>query len=238
MYIFMFVVFPVAFWYYRTSISHTEHGRNQCRHSLLVSFSGFMAACIASGVQAFFTFSETFSSANMIVIFFHWLTPFVIVPYLLYGIFFFWSRDSREFRISSLFLFIAPFYAVWLPYQIIRGASCASFFELFVLPLLYLCLSGTVALEVRRLYAAINSKKRNSIVNTALILFFILIVPSIIAMIWYTGVSLLVWLPFSCAYALFCLYRNRFIVFSGDVDSFLKEEVNRILQVFHRNEPR
>lgn len=122
---------------------------------------------------------------------------------IIYAIFWFISKDSRNFKVKACFPLLASFYIVYLPYRVIAGGgSVYSAFELFLKPIMYLAFIAGVAEVVYQINKLLSSGCRSGKIfniwcGTGAA---VLILPAAVESAWLIGVFLPVWLVFWLLY--------------------------------------
>ena len=170
---FLLLLFPVALIVYGIWTKEKK--------DIIPFFCGVMSAVLFCALKVFLTYSHRivpFSfSENMI----YYLLRLSLLPVgILYLLYFFIVKDSKEYKIKSFFSLTAGFYAVYLPYFIISGSEAIySGYDLFLRPAVYLSLICMCAISLHYLYKSITEKNYLFIAVSVLLLIVALIVPSI-----------------------------------------------------------
>lgn len=224
----MCIIFPASFLFCVVVKSRTAEGVAFLKKNILVSISAFFAACLFAGVCAFFTFYKQFSSSSCIDYFFRTFMPIAVFPAVVYAIFFFFSKDRGDEKIKASFIWAAPFYSIWMPFEILRTSSDVSFFMLFAKPVIIFCMVSSVSVELERLWNSIVQKDKKSIRKNIAVIAAELIFPAVIETVWYFSVLYVLWIPLAFFYVVLTLFRNKHYFFSGNVENVIDNVENVI----------
>jgi hypothetical protein len=99
---------------------------------------GLFAGIFFCFVHGFFAFPSRMVSASYADNLFKTLLFYNLLPQLaLCGFFLLVSRDTAAYKREAYFPLVASFFAVFVPYRILRAPFIPGAYELFVLPLMY-----------------------------------------------------------------------------------------------------
>ncbi len=195
MYLFLLLIFPLSLIY--AVFSNDQKGK-----LLTVLFAAGLAAVI-SAFNFFFMYFDAYSGRNFLWYFLSVFADDFILPALCYVFYFFFSKRERASKCSSLLLFLLSFYAVYIPYLVLRGFPPFSYFELFIKPLLYLALSTSVSLEIT---AALNQSSKSRLPR---FLFYIITIfsPAFIEAAWRFMLPFGTWTILAFVYLVYSVWR-------------------------------
>lgn len=144
-------------------------------------FIGLISALIVCGVNAFFLTAQHIVVYSFKTNFLLYLIKNIFLPVIIvYTLFFLISKDSLDFKIKCFFPLLASFYAVYMPFYIMKGhAVNYSFFELFIQPALILTLISTLSVLIKNIAMYKTNKVLITILSVISILFY-MIVPALI----------------------------------------------------------
>lgn len=175
---------------------------------------GVIFAVLWALFDSFFVFSATYFEYSILKIFLTILIKNTLVPLVLTGlVFFILIKGSIDSRFKSFFPLWTAFFSIALPYSIKSGKTSFSFFELFIIPLLFACLLILLDIfirfiisEVSELKSKSGADKNNSVRN--LVIYGLLILASLCFFslsntLWFVGFGWLFWFLSSAAFVFF-----------------------------------
>lgn len=121
---------------------------------------GVIVAVLVCGFRAFFLYSHriipySFGKNALYLLIRQSLLPVLLV----YGIFFFWSKDELSFKVDCFLPLLMSFYALYLPYNIISTSGHVfTMFPLFVKPVIFAVMIFSIALFLRCMEKALERK--------------------------------------------------------------------------------
>jgi hypothetical protein len=134
---------------------------------------GLLTGALFCFVHGFFVFPFRVVSASYISNLFRILLFYNLLPqFVLYGFFLLLSRDDGAYKLEFFFPLIASFFAVFVPYRILRTPFIPGVYELFVLPLMYALQTAVIA-KCLKLIVLAFSEKRENLKNPVLYLCFL-----------------------------------------------------------------
>lgn len=204
MFLFLVLVFP-GLLVFQCVVRHTG------KEYAVPVIWGFFAGCIVCVFHAFFIFSEKS------FVFSYWrqylrvLLHIEFFPLAVTGlIVFFVLNDSVAERLKALFPFWAAFYAVYIPYDVLAGATNFSLFELFAKPLLYAALLVLLKSFIPVLFSEILVEKpQRNMQKIAVYASFILgslLFPPAVETCWFIGLPWMLWFIGFAAYVSAAVY--------------------------------
>lgn len=194
MYLFMLLLFPVAFIFYIRNRFATGKKINW-----LVVIYGALVGIAVSGFKAFLMFRSHYQGSSMpFYVLDSWI-PFSLVPLIFCGISYFLSEDDVKERFGFYVSYIIPFMSVYFTAESLSMNKPYPFFVLFVKPVLYLCMVLGIRKSIEHLFKEVDRKSKLWILDICLILVESLL-PAIIEGIWYYQVSVVVLLVVCAAY--------------------------------------
>ena len=165
-------------------------------------FFGTMAAALLCAFRAFFLFAHrvipySFGD-NFVFLFFRQVfLPLII----LYGLFFFISRDSLDFKIEMFLPLMTSFYMLYLPFCIISSAEgLYSAFGLFVKPILFAAMLFQLSFSLWGLKKSFEERKILLAVMYGFLLLLYIIAPALIEAFYMISAGFLLSLLFSILY--------------------------------------
>lgn len=117
--------------------------------------------------------------------------PAVIITIL----FFFLSKDSFQFKVNMLFLVLAGFYTLYIPFRILFRSGAFTAFTLFFKPILLACFVLGFSFAIRLFYKNLKGQKGGTIFVLPIFLGLgCTVAPAIAEVFWYAGSSAILWL--------------------------------------------
>lgn len=117
--------------------------------------------------------------------------PAIIITIL----FFLLSKDSFQFKVNVLFLVLAGFYTLYIPFRILFRSGAFTAFTLFFKPILLACFVLGFSFAIRLFYK--NLKGQKVVILFVLPVFLGLgctVAPAIAEVFWYAGSPVILWL--------------------------------------------
>lgn len=117
--------------------------------------------------------------------------PAIIITIL----FFLLSKDSFQFKVNVLFLVLAGFYTLYIPFRILFRSGAFTAFTLFFKPILLACFVLAFSFAIRLFYK--NLKGQKVVILFVLPVFLGLgctVAPAIAEVFWYAGSPVILWL--------------------------------------------
>lgn len=188
MYLFLLLLFPLAYCFFVQSKRF---------------FSSAIALSIAALIcafRAFFVFRTPYTGvvlANYVL--FSWL-DLIVLPFVVFAVFSLFLRGSIVSRVSMFLCVALPFYAVYLPADVLSRSAPFSFFELFVKPSLYLAFLLVCAVLIKRIVVEFFQKKLLGAFCFGLLLLCLSIALPVIESLWYYGMVSSVWVMCAVLY--------------------------------------
>ena len=183
--LFALLLFPCAFVYYAA-------GRFEfVRPRLLTVLSALILAGLVCVFRGFFLFRTPYDGASVAFFFLKDAVSCVAVPCVAYAVFMLAVRGAWETKLASFALFMLPFYAVYLPAEMLASPAPLPFFALFVKPVLYL-LAVVAAAHELRVFAEAYAQKGIVRVVPIVLLVFEMAFPALLETLWYYAFPLAV----------------------------------------------
>lgn len=210
MYLFSFAALPVftlGIYFLRSKESRKSY--------LPPVLAGFISSAIYCFLEAFFflpshIWVDSFSSNFVNLLLTQELLPSVILT----GLFFFFSKDSFDYKFNSILPLLSSFYSVFIPYKYFISGLEPSFFYLFIKVMLYISLLIFISVLLISCYRLFCSKK---IVAGCFFVLFIIAafaVPPLMEVIWFFNISSIIYLALSALYvagAIFVFIKSKFL---------------------------
>ena len=204
MFLFCLLLFPLAFLYYAAPRFAVLKPR------LLFSLGAFFAAGIICAFRGFFMYRSPYDGEKILYFLMENVFAYVAFPLLVYLLFLLVSKDDWRTKIESYVLFMIPFYAVYLPSEILANPVPLPFFFLFVKPVLYLVMVVAIGSEVRTLCNVISGKGL-AVALSALIVLAELALPPLVETFWHFAFPAPLWAVLSAAYVVLCAFRTKLV---------------------------
>ena len=186
MYVFLLLLFPLAFWLLVRP------------KRLFCAGSAFFVAALVSAFRAFFMFRAPYAGSSLIVYAARSWVTFVALPMAVFVVFVLFLRGALAARLAAFLSFALPFYAVYLPCEVLSLPVPFPPFMLFAKPVLYLLLLFALSALLRR-GAALGAKKAGTVLALGAALLSAL--PAGIEALWYYGWAPAVWGAVCAVYA-------------------------------------
>jgi hypothetical protein len=136
---------------------------------------GFAAGVLFCFIHGFFVFPVRTVHTSFFPLFLKLSVLNTALPQvLIFGFFYFFSKDEQTYKIDAFFPLMAAFYAVFLPYWTLRAVFVPGFYELFALPLLCGLQLAAVALGLKKI---VFFKERAKKIRYGLLLLAFLLLP-------------------------------------------------------------
>ena len=207
MYLFSFFIFPILVLYYLSiAIKNTEQ-LNYIKERMLVPIFSFVLAIIVCGIDAFFVFESSYCGENIFLYSLRYWFSLIIVPSLFYFFYILFSKDSWVDRVNTYFIFIVPFYAVYMPFKIMSYNS-DSFFIAFIKPILCVSCVYIIFFEIKNIYECVINKSYKVVLFGILLLVESLF-PFFIEAMWFYSYNFFIWFVLSIIYVLYFATKTR-----------------------------
>lgn len=207
MYIFSFLLFPMAA-FYAAFREVKKQGIACLKEHFLTAVSGLLCGFALCAVLEFCVFLPDYQGTGFAVFFvLQWVFNFA-VPLLFFVFYILWSKDSLEFRLKGFLYFFLPLMSLYLPFWLFVNDGRQSFFMLFVFPVLQLLLVFALAGEFLRLSRAAESKAGAVFAGV----FFIPLesaFPVLSLTLSYFNCPVWLWILTSAAFFVLCFFRFR-----------------------------
>lgn len=160
--------------------------RSNDKAVIFVSVLGFVFAVVECFLIAVFSYMHKVLENNIFSNFIYFFLKENLLPLLVgYLVFFFITKDEKEFRIKALFPFSISFFAVYLPYFCIASDGVMySFFELFLKPVMIFTMLFFASDGVYKAYKMIQKKAIVKAIFCILFVLFSIAVPSMLEALW------------------------------------------------------
>ena len=100
---------------------------------------------------------------------------------LVYGIYFFWSKDELSYKFKTFLPLMLSFYMLYLPYNIISTSDLVfTSFPLFVKPVIFAVMIFSIGLFLRCLEKSLENKKYFFVVLWILVSVVCLVIPALL----------------------------------------------------------
>ena len=190
MYAFLLLLFPLAFCCF-------------CRLRW-VSATAFFISSLICAFRAFFMFRTSYTGANICLYALSLWLNLGLLPLLVYAVCALCLRGSLSARLSAFLHFALPFYAVYLPVEVLSQPVPFPPFMLFVKPSLYVACVFSCAAVLKRACLWWHKSAFRAFLVTALLLTALSCAPAFLEAVWYYGSSAVVWGALSAVYAVAC----------------------------------
>lgn len=169
MYLFLFILLPAALYIYFNSFGE--------KSLLTLSFTGIITGVVVCGIRFIFFYSHRIIPNAFFSNYFFYLSRIILLPLLVYLVFFLISRDTIELKFKAFFPLLAGFYITYLPYYFLTMAtSVYSNYDLFFRPIIYIAYLGGTCFALLRCYEAfINKNLMGKILYIVMTVLYILI---------------------------------------------------------------
>lgn len=188
MYVFLLLLFPLAFWLLVRP------------KRLFCAGSAFFVAALVCAFRAFFMFRAPYAGSSLIVYAARSWGTFVALPMMVFVVFALFLRGALAARLAAFLSFALPFYAVYLPVEVLSAPVPFPPFMLFAKPMLYLLLLFALSALLRR-GAALGAKKAGAVLVLAFASALLSALPAGIEALWYYGWAPAVWGAVCAVYA-------------------------------------
>ncbi len=174
MYLFMFLLLPLllaAYCIYKKD-----------KHIIPAIFLGIIVAVLVCGFRAFFLYAHrivpySFEKNAIYLLMRQSLLPVILV----YGIYFFWSKDELSYKFKTFLPLMLSFYMLYLPYNIISTSDLVfTSFPLFIKPVIFSVMIFSIALFLRCVEKSLENKKYFFVVLWILVSVVSLVVPALL----------------------------------------------------------
>ena len=145
-------------------------------------FLGIIVAVLVCGFRAFFLYAHrivpfSFEKNAIYLLMRQSLLPVIMV----YGIYFFWSKDELSYRIETFFPLMISFYMLYLPYNIISTSGHVfTTFPLFVKPVIFAVMIFSIALFLSHVEKAFENKRYVFVALWIIVSIISLVIPALL----------------------------------------------------------
>ena len=145
-------------------------------------FLGIIVAVLVCGFRAFFLYAHrivpfSFEKNAIYLLMRQSLLPVILV----YGIYFFWSKDELSYRIETFFPLMISFYMLYLPYNIISTSGHVfTTFPLFVKPVIFAVMIFSIALFLSHVEKAFENKRYVFVALWIIVSIISLVIPALL----------------------------------------------------------
>lgn len=142
---------------------------------------GVIIAVLVCLFRMFFVYAHRIIPYSFSQNFIYYLLRQCVLPvFIIYGLFFLFSKDNLEYKIKMCFPLLISFYMVYLPYIIITSSEgLYSFYPLFVKPIVFLMMIIVFAQCIKKIFETFNNKKYVFFVLYILLLIIYLAAPAV-----------------------------------------------------------
>lgn len=142
---------------------------------------GVIIAVLVCLFRMFFVYAHRIIPYSFSQNFIYYLLRQSVLPvFIIYGLFFLFSKDNLEYKIKMCFPLLISFYMVYLPYIIITSSEgLYSFYPLFVKPIVFLMMIIVFAQCIKKIFETFNNKKYVFFVLYILLLIIYLAAPAV-----------------------------------------------------------
>ncbi len=110
-------------------------------------------------------------------------------------LFFLLFRDSFQFKVNVLFLVLAGFYTLYIPFRILFRSGAFTAFTLFLKPILLACFIVGFSFAIRLFYKNLKGQKATALFVLPIFLGLgCTAAPAITEVFWYAGSPAILWL--------------------------------------------
>lgn len=122
---------------------------------------GVITALLVCLFRMFFVYAHRIIPYSFSQNFIYFILRQSVLPvFIIYGLFFLFSKDSLEYKIKMCFPLLVSFYMIYLPYIIITSSEgLYSFYPLFVKPVVFLMMIIVFSLCIEKIFDLFNNKK-------------------------------------------------------------------------------
>ena len=164
---------------------------------------GLIVSIIVCVVWGFFIVYTHLWTASFARSFLFLLLRDTLVPtVVMFGLFFFFSKDTLEYKVSAFLPLMGTFYSIYIPYLVLSGTNSERFlpFMLFIKPLLIAALVILETEALKRTLAAFERKNRLHITLYIAMALAVLVLPPLIEALWFYNSYRLLWIPLAVLY--------------------------------------
>lgn len=142
---------------------------------------GVITALLVCLFRMFFVYAHRIIPYSFSQNFIYFILRQSVLPvFIIYGLFFLFSKDSLEYKIKMCFPLLVSFYMIYLPYIIITSSEgLYSFYPLFVKPIVFLMMIIVFAQCIKKIFETFNNKKYVFFVLYILLMIAYLVIPAV-----------------------------------------------------------
>lgn len=172
MILFLVLLFPIAIAIYFLQTQEKKY--------LPAVYVGVMAGLLFCAFRIFFMYEHRLINASFLPNYLYYFFRNGFLPILfVYGLFYLFTKDIQEYKISSFFPLISSFYAIYLPYYVVSNTeSVYTPYSVFLMPVLYLAMIVQISMCVKNIYNDKVQGLGNSLVPNIIIILFYMLYPS------------------------------------------------------------
>ena len=196
MYLFLLFLFPLAY------------GLFVRPKRLLLAMAACFVAALICAFRAFFMFRTPYAGASAVVYAANVWLNLAVLPLVVCAGSIVFLRGSLCARLAAFLDVALPFYAVYLPVEVLSQRVPLPFFVLFVKPLLYLAFIAVCAAALRKMGDVMAEKPVATFALVLLVTVFSC-VPALIETVWYYGSAPTMWGTLAGIYSALALLFGR-----------------------------
>ena len=207
MYIFSFLLFPLAFFYFAFR-EFKKYGSSCLKEHFLTAVFGLLCGFLLCGVLEFCIFLPDYQGTGLEIFFaLQWSFSFLL-PFLFFIFYILWSKDSLNFRLKGFLYFFLPFMSLYQPFWLFVNEGRQSFFMLFVFPVLQLLLVFAVAGELEVFNRSIK-RKTGALFSGVFFILLESLFPALSLTLSYFNFSVWLWILSAAVVFVLCCFRLR-----------------------------